>query len=104
MCDLNSFYVPTANRMSSDPRLFHSGDYFHLNESEPARTVITQSVDAAVVAWTVLPGQSIPAHHHPQGQDSFVILSGAGSYQIDAAGTLVSVKVNEYILFPYFQL
>ena len=81
--------------MSSDPRLFHSGDYFHLNESEPTRSVITQSVDAAVVAWTVLPGQSIAAHHHPQGQDSFVILSGAGNYQIDAAGTLVPVKVNE---------
>ncbi len=30
-----------------------------------------------------LPGQCIPPHIRPQGQDSFVILSGVGSYQID---------------------
>lgn len=78
-------------------RLFHT-DYFQLNDSEATKSVLTQSTDAAVSAWTVLPGQSIPPHIHPQGQDSFVILSGAGSYQIDAAGTTIPVKAGDVIV------
>ena len=55
-------------------------------DGEPVRSVITESLDSAVVAWHVKPGQRISPHMHPSGQDTWTILSGTGQYQLDAEG------------------
>ena len=39
-------------------------------EDAPIRSVVTESREAAVVAWTVAPGQRLPTHRHPRGQDT----------------------------------
>lgn len=70
----------------SNPRIFKSDDFMQPAEGEPIRSVVTTSADATVVAWCVLPGQRIAAHVHPQGQDTWTVLSGQGEYQIESSG------------------
>jgi quercetin dioxygenase-like cupin family protein len=68
------------------PRIFQSAEFLLPSKGDPIRSVVTQSAHATVVAWCVQPGQRIAAHTHPQGQDTWTILSGCGEYQLDAAG------------------
>jgi quercetin dioxygenase-like cupin family protein len=79
-------FVVDEAPMSMDPRVFCSANFLQPNEGEPIRSVVTQSSEATVVAWCVRPGQRIAAHVHPQGQDTWTVLSGQGQYQVDASG------------------
>lgn len=65
-------------------RLFKNGSFFQPSDDEPVRTVISESEHAVVVAWYVKAGQKIPAHCHPNGQDTWTVLSGSGEYCLDA--------------------
>jgi quercetin dioxygenase-like cupin family protein len=68
-------------------RVLDASDHFRSGDDEPPRVVIAESTDAAVVCWQVEPGQRIALHRHPSGQDTWIVLSGAGLYFTDAAGT-----------------
>lgn len=65
-------------------RLFKNNSFFQPSDNEPLRTVISESEHAVVVAWYVKTGQKIPAHCHPNGQDTWTVLSGCGQYCLDA--------------------
>lgn len=80
------------------PRIFKSSEFMQPSEGEPIRSVVTQSKDAVVVAWHVKQGQRIAAHTHPQGQDTWTVLSGAGEYQVDAAGTTRPITAGDVAL------
>ena len=47
-------------------------------------TVIELSVtnSASVAVWGVRPGQEVPAHTHPDGQDTWVMLRGELTYYL----------------------
>jgi quercetin dioxygenase-like cupin family protein len=79
-------------------RLFSIESFLKPADGEPIRSVITESADAVVVAWYVKPGQSISAHVHPQGQDTWTILSGCGEYRVDAQGACVSVGKGDVLV------
>ncbi|MFM9917721.1 MAG: cupin domain-containing protein [Rhizobacter sp.] len=79
-------------------RVFHSSNHFQPADGEPVRSVITGSPEAVVVAWYVQPGQTIAAHLHPQGQDTWTILSGRGQYQIDAEGRTESIREGDVVV------
>lgn len=64
-------------------RLFKNGTFFQPSDSEPIRTVLSESEYAVVVAWYVKAGQKIPAHCHPNGQDTWTVLTGSGEYYLD---------------------
>lgn len=68
-------------------RVLHSTDFFQSAPGEPLRVVMAQSSMSTVVAWHVAPGQAISGHLHPDGQDTWVVLSGEAVYFTDAAGT-----------------
>lgn len=70
----------TRGRIRMTQRIFIAEDFAHTSDGEPIRSLVTQSADAAIIMWLVLPGQSIPVHHHPEGQDSWMVLSGRGRY------------------------
>ena len=84
----------------STQRLFHSDDFMKASNGEPLRSVITESADATVVAWLVLPGQRIAAHLHPHGQDTWTILNGHGDYQLDAEGNCQRVVAGDVVVAP----
>lgn len=79
-------------------RIFHSAEHFQPADGEPIRAVITESPDAVVVAWHVRPGQTIAAHVHPQGQDTWTILSGRGQYRIDAEGRTETIRQGDVVV------
>jgi quercetin dioxygenase-like cupin family protein len=76
-------------------RIFQSDHYFTASAGEPIRSVVLETQDAVVVAWHVEPGQRIPAHVHPLGQDTWTILAGQGAYQVSADGTSRPIAVGD---------
>ena len=79
----------------SATRIFNSSEFFQPADGEPIRSVITESKDATVVAWYIKPGQEIPAHIHPHGQDTWTVLAGKGNYYLDSAGTTKSIVAGD---------
>ena len=55
------------------PRKFQSEQFFQASKHEPIRLVVTQSEQAAVIAWHFELGQQIPSHLYPNGQDTWTI-------------------------------
>ena len=82
----------------SPERLFKIADFLHPADGEPIRSVITESADSAVVAWYVKPGQDISAHVHPDGQDTWIILSGTGEYSISAKGESIAIAKGDVLV------
>ena len=81
-------------------RIFHSAAFLQPSEGEPTRSVVTESPDATIVAWHVKPGQRIAAHVHPEGQDTWTVLSGEGDYQLDAAGNTQRIAAGDVVVAP----
>ena len=79
-------------------RIYDSQNHFEPSDSEPIRSVVSTSPDATVVAWYVKPGQSIKPHRHPNGQDTWTILSGEGYYVINEKGTEAKVKAGDIVI------
>jgi quercetin dioxygenase-like cupin family protein len=84
----------------STTRIFPSSKFFQPAEGEPVRSVVSESPDAVIVAWYIQPGQEIPAHIHPLGQDTWTILSGQGDYYLDQAGLKQSIEMGDVVVAP----
>jgi quercetin dioxygenase-like cupin family protein len=81
-------------------RVFKVADHLQPNDGEPIRSVIHATGDAAVVAWTVKPGQRISPHVHPMGQDTWTILEGEGEYQLDSAAHTAHITAGDVVVAP----
>jgi quercetin dioxygenase-like cupin family protein len=79
-------------------RIFTSSQFFQPTDGEPIRSVVTESQDAVVVTWYVKPGQEISPHIHPNGQDTWTILSGKGEYYLDEIGTKKTVVAGDIVV------
>jgi quercetin dioxygenase-like cupin family protein len=82
----------------SATRIFNSSDFFQPTDGEPIRSVVTESKHAVVVAWYIKPGQEIPAHIHPNGQDTWTVLSGKGEYYLDKAGARKPITAGDVVI------
>ncbi len=84
-------------------RVLASSKFIQPSDDEPVRSVVKETSNAVIVAWHVKPGQRIKAHRHPEGQDTWTILSGSGYYCLDlecetqeiTAGDIVIAQANE---------
>jgi quercetin dioxygenase-like cupin family protein len=90
-------YSHQGANMSSQ-RIYKSSDYMRVSDREPIRSVVAESDHSVIVAWHVEPGQKIAPHTHPNGQDTWTILSGHGQYQIDEQGTTVAVIPGDVVV------
>lgn len=79
-------------------RIFNASEFLHPSDGEPVRSVITESRDAAVVAWIVRPGQTVSLHRHPEGQDTWVLLSGRGEYRLDLHGPTQPIAAGDVVV------
>jgi quercetin dioxygenase-like cupin family protein len=82
----------------SQQRLFKAQDFMQPSPGEPIRSVVVESTQSVVVAWHVLPGQSIAPHTHPAGQDTWTILAGRGRYQVDASGATIDIEPGDILV------
>ena len=81
-------------------RVFRVADHLQPSDGEPIRSVVLETEDAAIVAWTVKPHQRISPHVHPRGQDTWTVISGVGDYQVDAAGATVRIAAGDIATAP----
>jgi quercetin dioxygenase-like cupin family protein len=81
-------------------RIFKSSEFFQPTADEPIRSVVTESKEATIVAWYINPGQEIYAHIHPNGQDTWTILSGTGEYYLDNLGNRRTLVVGDVAIAP----
>jgi quercetin dioxygenase-like cupin family protein len=84
----------------TDNRIFDSAKFLQPSDGEPIRSVISESPESTIVAWYIQAQQSIPAHIHPQGQDTWTILAGQGEYYLDRAGTTKSISKGDVVIAP----
>jgi quercetin dioxygenase-like cupin family protein len=84
----------------SAERIFNSAKFLQPTDGEPIRSVVTESEHATIVAWQIAPGQEIPAHVHPHGQDTWTILAGQGEYYLDRVGTTKSIGGGDVVIAP----
>lgn len=82
----------------SNQRVYKSIDFMQVSDGEPIRSVVVESEHSVIVAWHVEPGQTIAPHKHPDGQDTWTILSGQGQYQIDELGNTVAVVPGDVVV------
>lgn len=82
----------------SNQRVYKSSEYMQVSDGEPIRSVVVESEHSVIVAWHVKPGQKIAPHTHPDGQDTWTILSGQGQYQIDENGTSIAVVPGDVVV------
>lgn len=82
----------------NDHRVYHTGAHMQASDGDPIRSVVTESEHSVIVAWHVAPGQTIAAHTHPNGQDTWTILSGEGLYQVDEQGTTIAVVPGDIVV------
>ena len=66
--------------MNAEARLFSVTDFEQPSDGILIRSVVLETKDAVIVVRYVLPGQEIPAHIHPHGQDTWTVLSGRAEY------------------------
>jgi quercetin dioxygenase-like cupin family protein len=82
----------------STKRVYKLSEYMQVSDGEPIRSVVVESEHSVIVAWYVKPGQKIAPHTHPDGQDTWTILSGQGQYQIDEDGTSIAVIPGDIVV------
>ncbi len=79
-------------------RIFKGAEFFQPTTTEPIRSVVSESKDATIVAWYVNPGQTIPPHIHPRGQDTWTVLSGTGQYYLDELGNHKTIAAGDVVI------
>jgi quercetin dioxygenase-like cupin family protein len=80
--------------MTDGSRIFSVADYVQPSDGEPIRSVVLETADSVIVVWHVCPGQEIAAHIHPNGQDTWTVLSGSAEY-FQGNGVVRTLGKNE---------
>ncbi len=80
--------------MSLESRVFTVAEYVRPSEGDPIRSVVLETAQSVIVVWHVHPGQEIAAHIHPQGQDTWTVLSGVAEYY-QGDGDICKLKAGE---------
>lgn len=75
-------------------RIFTIDEHTRPNPGQVERVVVAQSEQAALVVWHLLPGQEIPPHCHPYGQDTWVVIAGEADYLLGGSESRV-VKAGD---------
>lgn len=88
------------------PNLLHISAFLQNNPDGAVRTVIYQadkdltekhSENSNVVLWQIPQNHSLPAHKHPNGQDTWLVVSGRGEL-IDDAGSCRLVQAGDVVV------
>lgn len=81
-------------------RIFSLHHHLRPCEGQPIRSIVVETPHASIVAWHVAPGQCIASHVHPDGQDTWTIIAGTGSYRVDQAGTERTIAAGDIVVAP----
>ncbi len=77
-----------------ESRIYSISELIQPSEGEPIRSVVLETAESVIVVWHVKPGQEIKAHIHPNGQDTWTVLSGEAEY-FQGNGVKTRLKIGE---------
>lgn len=80
--------------MTTEVRIFSVSEFVRPSDGEPIRSVVLETEESVIVVWYVRPGQEIAAHVHPNGQDTWTVLSGSADYY-QGVGVASKLKAGE---------
>ncbi len=63
-------------------RTFDLGKHVQFSDAKATVTEIVITEHSSIAVWGVRPGQEVPAHLHPDGQDTWVMLRGELTYYL----------------------
>ena len=63
-------------------RTFNAAELVRFSDEKATVTEIAITEHGSIAVWGVRPGQEVPAHTHPDGQDTWVMLRGALTYYL----------------------
>ncbi len=89
--------------MESALRIFSLAEYIRPSEGKPLRSVVLETEESAVVVWHISPGQEIAAHVHPNGQDTWTVISGTAEYYM-GGGAVTHLKAGDIAVAKHGQV
>ena len=63
-------------------RILHALEAVRFSPDKATVLELSVTSNASVAVWGVRPGQEVPAHTHPDGQDTWVMLRGELTYYL----------------------
>lgn len=63
-------------------RIYNAEQFVCFSGEKAAVTEIVVTPHSSIAVWGVRPGQEVPAHTHPDGQDTWVMLRGKLTYYL----------------------
>ena len=66
----------------SEQRTFDVEQWVRFSDEKATVTEISTTAHSSIAVWGVRPGQQVPAHTHPDGQDTWVMMRGELSYYL----------------------
>jgi quercetin dioxygenase-like cupin family protein len=63
-------------------RTFDPAALVKFSDAKATVTEIALTEHSSIAVWGVKPGQEVPAHIHPDGQDTWVMISGELTYYL----------------------
>jgi quercetin dioxygenase-like cupin family protein len=63
-------------------RIFNAVQHVRFSADKATVTEVSVTDHASIAVWGVRPGQEVPAHTHPDGQDTWVMVSGELTYYL----------------------
>ena len=89
--------------MEAASRIFSVEEFIRPSEGQPIRSVVLETEESVIVVWHVRPGQEIAAHVHPNGQDTWTVISGAAVYYM-GDGVVTHLKAGEIAVAKHGQV
>jgi quercetin dioxygenase-like cupin family protein len=83
--------------MEAASRIFPIAKFIRPSDAEPIRSPVLATEESAVIVWHLSPGQAIAAHVHPNGQDTWTVISGAAEYY-EGGGVAASLKAGDIVV------
>ncbi|MGL5035767.1 MAG: cupin domain-containing protein [Microcystaceae cyanobacterium] len=66
----------------NNQRIFDLENLVRFSDQSATVTQVIETENASIAVWGVQPGQTVQAHFHPNGQDTWVLLRGTLTYYL----------------------
>lgn len=66
-----------------EERLFDIKEIVRNLPAKATKTVLYENERTNTVVWYVPPGEEVPAHYHPETDDTWIVLEGEGDYFLE---------------------
>jgi quercetin dioxygenase-like cupin family protein len=85
------------------PRALEPAALVRFSDEKATVTEISITEHSSIAVWGVRPGQEVPAHIHPDGQDTWIMLRGSLSYYL-GNGERATIRAGQVDVATHHQV